>query len=730
MFCVETGAEAAPTPEFEQLRAAFDLLSTGIASLDGDGAFLAVNAACCAILAYQAAELIGRPLLELLHADDAPGFRAAHERARRGEAASLRLELRFLRPDGREVWGLIKLAVVRDPGGGLKYLIAELADITERKGMEQSLRESEERFRLAFESAGIGMALLAIDGRWLRANRGICEMLGYSEAELRQTSYQALSHPDDLIEGRDDARRVVSGEIPWMRIEKRYRHRAGHYVWARLTTSVVRSVEGEPLYYVSQIEDISGHKQIQERLALVDFALGRVQEAAYLVDQQAAFHYVNDEACRALGYSREELLGMRVPDIDPDWPLQQVIDCWHEVKARTALTFETRHRARNGRIFPVEINATHLAYAGRDYNLVLVRDITERKRLEVARQESEQRYREIFDSSLDALFLLEVSAEGDLRTIEVNPAFEKAVGRSRAQLVGRAIEQALPPEAAPGALAKCRRCVASGLPLDEELELELPAGRRTLHATLIPVRDESGRVHRLVGITRDISARKHAEHLLRDLSSRRETAREEERKRIAREIHDELGQQLTALRMGISLLRLQFGAANPLLVERVQGLMGLADKSIQVVRDVAASLRPASLDMGLASALEWLVAEFAQHSGLDCRLRLPPEKLLLDDERATAAFRVVQESLTNVARHARASRVEISLAHGAGHFLLEVRDDGQGFDPAAPRQNAFGLVGMRERGLMLGGEVSILSAPGQGTLVRVRIPIRETLEET
>ncbi|WP_454867168.1 sensor histidine kinase [Pseudomonas lini] len=158
--------------------------------------------------------------------------------------------------------------------------------------------------------------------------------------------------------------------------------------------------------------------------------------------------------------------------------------------------------------------------------------------------------------------------------------------------------------------------------------------------------------------------------------------------------------------------------------------MELTDETIQIVRNVATSLRPASLDMGLASAVEWLVAEFSRHTGIPCRLEAPATRLELDDERATAAFRVIQESLTNIARHAQASQVGINLERDTEHFLIEVRDNGKGCDPGHQHKGTLGLLGMRERGHMLGGEVVIDSALGQGTCVRVRIPIQAGIKET
>jgi signal transduction histidine kinase len=250
----------------------------------------------------------------------------------------------------------------------------------------------------------------------------------------------------------------------------------------------------------------------------------------------------------------------------------------------------------------------------------------------------------------------------------------------------------------------------------------------------VPEYNADGVVQSVLIIWRDITERKEAEQrlresyeLLRELTSRRETAREEERKRIAREMHDELGQHLTALRMGVSTLRVRFSHDNPDLGQHVQKILLLSDKTMQVLRDVMTSLRPAALDAGIAAALEWLAAEFSQNGQTICRLSVPEETPELAEERAIALFRIVQEALTNVTRHADAHQVFITLEQRGDDCLLEVRDDGRGFDPMTIRKKSFGLAGMKERVLMLGGALDVASSPGHGTCVKVRVPVRSGL---
>lgn len=215
-----------------------------------------------------------------------------------------------------------------------------------------------------------------------------------------------------------------------------------------------------------------------------------------------------------------------------------------------------------------------------------------------------------------------------------------------------------------------------------------------------------------------------SQNMLRELSAHLEGVREEERKRIAREIHDELGQALTALRMDVSLARLGFGESNPQLMARLQSMTQLVDRTIKTARHVTSSLRPGALDLGIVAALEWLVEEFIGYAGIPCELVLGDGDITLDELTATAIFRIVQESLTNIARHAEATQVEIIVTRSDGELCFEVRDNGKGFDQhATASRKSFGLVGIRERVAMMQGTFFLDSEPGRGTRIRVCVPV-------
>lgn len=216
----------------------------------------------------------------------------------------------------------------------------------------------------------------------------------------------------------------------------------------------------------------------------------------------------------------------------------------------------------------------------------------------------------------------------------------------------------------------------------------------------------------------------HSQQMLRELSAHLENIREDEHRHIAREIHDELGQALTALRMDVSLVRLNFGEANPELLTHLQSMSQRVQRTVDIVRHITSSLRPGALDMGIVAALEWLAEEFTGYTQIQCELALNDGNIALDEFSATAVFRIVQESLTNIARHAQATQVEVIVTRSEDELCFEVCDNGTGFDPGAIENcKSFGLIGIRERVAMLSGHFEIESRQGAGTCLRVHIPV-------
>ncbi|PRX28175.1 PAS domain S-box-containing protein [Paraburkholderia sp. BL18I3N2] len=232
-----------------------------------------------------------------------------------------------------------------------------------------------------------------------------------------------------------------------------------------------------------------------------------------------------------------------------------------------------------------------------------------------------------------------------------------------------------------------------------------------------------------VGLS-DITSRKRMEqelfesrNQLRELSAYMEAIREEERKRIAMEIHDELGQLLTALKMDVSLLKMRLGK-DPDAMRKADDMRELVEKTIWMVRNVANHLRPVALNFGVVSALEWLVEDFIRRHGIPCQLHINGGEPVLPEACATAVFRIVQASLTNVGRHAHATRADVTLTSTAAALELHVSDDGCGFDLGMARTGySYGLLGMQERARLIGGAMTIDSAQSMGTAISIHIPL-------
>jgi signal transduction histidine kinase len=220
-----------------------------------------------------------------------------------------------------------------------------------------------------------------------------------------------------------------------------------------------------------------------------------------------------------------------------------------------------------------------------------------------------------------------------------------------------------------------------------------------------------------------------AQNTLRELSASQVEAREEERQRIARELHDELGQRLTALKLELATLDRADSARNR--AERTQAMMGMVDDTVAATRRIAMDLRPLMLDdLGLSAAIEWLARDFERHTGLHVTLRLAPIQDLIDNRTATTLYRIVQEALTNCTRHARANAALVTIAPESEGVLLTVIDDGDGFPTVPPQspRGSFGLIGIRERVYMLGGKLSVSNMPGGGARLMVQLPKGEADE--
>jgi signal transduction histidine kinase len=258
------------------------------------------------------------------------------------------------------------------------------------------------------------------------------------------------------------------------------------------------------------------------------------------------------------------------------------------------------------------------------------------------------------------------------------------------------------------------------------VESKIAFGNREvwINTWLVPFQKQDNRVQSVLGISRDLTERRQIEEKLRALSARLQSVREEERATIAREIHDDLGQRLTGLKMDLSWLQKRLQPNQGELRQKTEAMSRLIDATVRSVRRLSTELRPRILDdFGLIAALEWQAQEFQNKTGIPCRFKSDLSEIRLPQDQSVAVFRIFQEALTNVARHARAGRVEALLRPNARGLTLTIKDNGRGIPPdEMSRSKSLGLLGMRERALLFGWDLTLRGSPGRGTTVALRIP--------
>jgi len=369
---------------------------------------------------------------------------------------------------------------------------------------------------------------------------------------------------------------------------------------------------------------------------------------------------------------------------------------------------------------------------------MLNREYDVRRKGEAALFETNALLRAVSDNTPDAIFVKDRGG----RMIFANPAMLRMLDKSAAAVIGRTSSEIYGnPADAQMVDANDRSVMASGKAQMIEETVNFPYGSRTFYSTKAPWMNEQGEVMGLVGISTDITERKRVEDALKahetqlealvtartaevsELMAHLEATREEEKRAIARELHDDLGSALTALNMHLAILFQQM-PADSRLVDRSVQIKGLLTSVTQTTRRIQAGLRPDKLDIfGIKTAIAEQALEFENYTGVSCRVDLPDEELSYPPQIDIALFRMVQEALNNIAKHAKANRVEIVLDDTDDHVVLSIRDDGVGIEASQKAGTVtHGLRGMRERAGYLGGDVKIISAAGKGTSIVITLP--------
>ncbi len=478
---------------------------------------------------------------------------------------------------------------------------------------------------------------------------------------------------------------------------------------------------------------------LREQFGAVSDAIIRAsQQAVFMVDDAQRIVMSNPAAQRMFGYAGAEIQGSHLSRLVP--PQQRQAHIEHVRSFAHAGTIERTMAERsavtglraNGQEFPAAITICQVDVASesgpRRYFAALVCDLTESAGLRTEIDNMGLRLRAIFDLSPVAIWITDVD-----RITFANHACARLFGAvSIEELIGHSVYDLLRPESH----ASMREAVARALggdhpiPVVQESILQADGSVRSIEMVVAALPDQGTTALQMVimDITRKSDEHRALElsrHQLQQLSAGMVTAREEERRRIARELHDELGQQLTLLKMEIA------GVSAASTGERIEeckaGMLQMVDETIRSVRRLATDLRPLMLDdLGLCAAIEWLADSWARRVAISVQLQLDSDEPQIGQPAAIALYRMVQEALTNVARHARATKVRIRLRRDGAQLLLEVRDNGVGFDERSVyNTGSHGLMGIRERAYMLGGSLEIGNTTEGGGRIVVRLPLEQ-----
>ncbi len=440
------------------------------------------------------------------------------------------------------------------------------------------------------------------------------------------------------------------------------------------------------------------------------------------------FLYASPAARRVLGYAPEQLLGQRLDDLVHPDDLAGVVTAFALARdGEDTVSATMRVQAADGtwRWCEAFCRGVESDQTGEWEIHAAIHDISKFKQIEKAIERVAREWRSTFDAARDAILMLDRQAQ----IIRVNLATTRLLNCDFAELLGQPLKQVI----------HDRLELEDPFGIDQVWErrgqvrrdVQLERNGSWLRSTIDPIAGSNGEMTGAIVFLADISTEKQAEVRLRDtleqlrrLSSHLQVVREEERKSIAREVHDELGHAMTALKMEIAWLGRQLEDSHPDLNKQVRSMTGLVDQTIATVRRISSELRPPVLDdLGLDAAIEWLAEDFQARTGLPVWVNLPDDVDNIQGERAISAYRIVQEALTNAARYAQAGSVEIDWQQDQSSIQLQIRDDGKGFDAAARRPSeGFGLLGMEERARDLAGELVVDSRPGEGTLIRLIFP--------
>ncbi len=639
---------------------------------------------------------------------------------------------------GRAAWLHTQLVPLKDAHGRVQAVLGIARDFTKMHQASEALKDSEARFRMLTEDSLMGVYIHQ-NNVFRYVNPALAAIVGYSREELMRVGAVELVHPDDRARVAELIRRRVEGEMEVAHFNFRMLRKSGEPVEVEALGRRIM-YQGQPAI-MGTLQDITERKRAEETLKDSEARFRMLTESSLVgvtIFQDGLFKYVNPAMAEMLGYGPEELLALEPIQLVQPEDRARVVELIRkrlEGETETA-SYASKLIHKSGNLVDVEALGRRIVYMGRPAILSTVLNITERKRAEGALRESEARVRLLLASTAEAIYGLDL----DGRCTFCNPACLKMLGYANSsQLLGRELHSLIHHTRADGSPypeAECRitealRC-GVGTHVDDEVLWRVDGSSFPAEYWAYPIRQDDRVIGAVVAFL-DISERRKAEKALlqkekelRRLGDKASRQLEEERAHISRMLHDELGQLLTALNLNLAWLARHTAKPSAAVKERFDESQQYMGRMIEVVRNLSKSLRPVALShQGLVDAIRSHATEFSQYSSIPSEVKASPPDLEVGEPAATTAFRIVQEALTNVARHSKATACQISIKVAAGRLVVRVCDNGVGLPPKNRwRAGSLGILGMHERASMLGGKISVRNNRPRGTCVIIHLPLK------
>jgi len=681
----------------------------GIALENLEGQPVFVNPALCSMLGFSEEEMHSKHCVDFSPSEDAAKDWALFEQLRAGLIDHYSIDKRFFRRDGSLLWGRLSISLLNS---ATPMVIAMVEDITEK-------RRAQEDLELVAKEMAVAVTRCSRDFRYLWVSQGYADWLQRPVDEivgrpicdvLGQEAFEFLQH---------HFHRVLAGHKVNYEAETNFQGIGKRWISAAYspTFDADRVANG----WVAVVVDITERKRAEKSLKLFRTLVDHSNDAIEVIDpENLRFVDVNEKACRVLGYAREELTRLSIFDIDPGVDESVHARVGNELRRSGFAVIESLHRRKDGSTFPVELSM-RLVELERDYVVVVARDITERKRAGEAIKESESRFRLVADTAPVMIWM----SSTDKLCNYFNKPWLDFTGRSIEQELGNGWAEAVHPDD----LERCLQSYVQSFDRRQGFSMEYRLRRRDGEYRWIldigvPRFNHDGSFAGYIGSCIDVTQRRQAESALTSLSRRLIEAQEQERTRIARELHDDIGQRLALLAMGFDQIQQDTPELSPEVLRRMRELRRQTVDLSNDVQTMSHTLHGPKLDyLGLVATMRGLCEEFGELQRLEIDFRsqdVPP----LASETSLCLIRVLQEALQNAAKHSGVRRVEVQLKGTSDEIHLIVRDMGRGFDiNAAMQGRGLGLTSMQERVRLLNGTVMIQSKPMGGTTIHVRVPV-------